>query len=95
MNSYAICTERRACNVPARPGHDPPGLQVASLPHRYTEMLRPLYALLKGRPRKLAPLGPEELKSFKELVEAATRPLVLAVPQIGLRYSLHTDAWKY
>ncbi len=61
----------------------------------FTDKARPLYALLKGNPKELPPLGKEEFQSFRTLVEEVTSAPILAIPKQGLRYSLDTDASKY
>ena len=59
----------------------------------YTDIAPPLNRLLrKGQPVKLEPFGEPETQAFKALIAAVTSPPILALPKLGLPYSLDTDA---
>ena len=59
----------------------------------YTDIAAPLNRLLrKGQPVKLEPFGEPETQAFKTLIAAVTSPPILALPKLGLPYSLDTDA---
>ena len=63
---------------------------------RYSHIAAPLNQLLKkGQPEKLVPFGPAEDRAFRALIEAVTQPLVLALPRVGLPFSIDTDSSDY
>ena len=58
----------------------------------FTNWARPLNKLLKkGEPDQFE-LDEEQLESFKKFVDIMCSPPVLALPQLGLHYSVDTDA---
>ena len=62
----------------------------------FTDNAAPLNALLrKGELTQVKPFGTPEITAFKGLIKAITEPPVLALPKIGLQYSIDTDASDY
>ena len=63
---------------------------------RYSHTVAQLNKLLtKGQPEKLAPFGPAEDQAFQALIDAVTQPPVLALPKVGLPFSIDTDSSDY
>ncbi|MGH0053304.1 MAG: reverse transcriptase/ribonuclease H family protein, partial [Sphaerochaetaceae bacterium] len=63
---------------------------------RYSHVAAPLNKLLrKDQAFKLGPLTPDQKQAFDSLVKAVTEPPVLALPKLGLPYSVDTDASDY
>ena len=59
----------------------------------YAHVAAPLNKLLKkGQPIQLEPFGEAELREFEALREAVNTPPILALPKVGLPYSMDTDA---
>ena len=62
----------------------------------FSHTAAPLNVLLtKGKPEKLEPFGPAESTAFETLIATVTSPPILALPKIGLPYSLDTDSSEF
>ncbi len=63
----------------------------------FREIDAPLYELLKGSPlpKPFPAFGRREERAYRTLIEKVTSPLVLALPWLGLPYSVDTDACEY
>ena len=62
---------------------------------KYTEISGPLNELLKKDAPPKFELNETQLESFNKLIEACTTAPVLALPRVGLQYSVDTDASAY
>ena len=59
----------------------------------YSRIAAPLTELLKkDKPVTLEPFGEAESPAFQALIDAVCSPQVLALPRVGLKYSVDTDA---